>query len=88
MAKIVPVLEDMGKQIDGLELNLTQLSAPRLAQEAAEGADLDSAHAEALHIASRLAKAAAEALFLCRRIENVRNELNASAGRAGKDVIH
>ncbi|MFZ0572543.1 MAG: hypothetical protein WCD20_11600 [Rhodomicrobium sp.] len=72
--RILPVLRDVREQIDALEIALAQLDATPLPGGAAEAADLASAHTVALDIAAKLAKAASEALSLCRRIDGAQRD--------------
>jgi hypothetical protein len=70
--KIMPLLKEIGEQVDRLEIALTQLDAANLA--AAESADLAAIHSAAVHNAAKLAKAASELLLLCGRIDTARKD--------------
>lgn len=76
---IIPVLKDIGGQIDRLDVAMRQLDAAFAVDGTAEDADLAAAHASAVHVAAKLTKAASEMLLLCRDIENARRDLKSSA---------
>jgi cupin superfamily acireductone dioxygenase involved in methionine salvage len=74
--RTITVLKDIAERIDGLEITLKQLDAAQLIEGGAEAADLAEAHTAALQIASKLTKAASEAVLLYGRIDRARRDPN------------
>ena len=70
--KIMPLLKEIGEQVDRLEIALTQLDAANLA--AAENADLAAIHSATVHNAAKLAKLASQLLLLCGRIDTAQKD--------------